>query len=992
MRDKTRRAQASAADPATSAWVGANAGTGKTHVLTMRILRLLLDGVEPERILALTYTKAAAAEMSARVFARLAEWVTAPDATLKSMLTELLDRAPSGDDMLCARRLFARAIETPGGLKVQTIHAFCERLLQRFPLEAGVPPGFAILDDLGRAALLREAVDATLSEATGATPDAPLRRALASVVGFAAEHNFDDVLAEALRQHEWISAAVRLDDDDGTGLREAEKLYRLALGLGPGESLDATTAALADVLPKAELARLRDVLASGSNSDIEGSEKLAAALAAAGPAVRIEALGEFFLTGKGEPRKSLMTKKLAADYPDAAALLSRAQQRFGELNDQRCKLQVLDATLALVQLANAVMQRYGAAKARQAALDFDDLVGRAASLLRSSGAVEWVLYKLDGGLDHILVDEAQDTSPVQWQVIRALAEEFFSGQCRQRPAAHAVRRRRREAVDLQLPGRSARHVRDRRRRVRAAGRRCQYALAAHPAHAVVPLGGAAAGGRRPHLRRSRPHAGADGGARGRKPCRPPHRACRPRRALADRALPGSQALGALVAACRGRRVTVPRAPGSAHRRHHRRVDQELRDAASLGRPIRAGDILILVRKRAPFAPVMVSALKARGIEVAGADRLLLTEQLAVQDLVALGAFLCLPEDDLSLASVLKSPLFGFDDDDLMELAHGRKGSLWSELRARAFEDTRFKDATSTLQRWQVQSERVAPFEFYSRLLDGEGGRARMLARLGTEAADAIDEFLNLAIAHDDGGAPPSLEGFLAWLREGQREVKRDMEQGRNEVRVMTVHGAKGLEAPIVFLPDTCTTRSARPANGLLVLEDAARPSTVPPPFLWPVKGTSKVDAVQQAKARIADSETEERNRLLYVAMTRARDRLYVAGFEGKRPPPADCWYNLIKAGLGDCLKEVKEPDGRVVLRLTSEQTAKPELARSSAGALVGKGPLPAVGDEKGAARARARHAARAIASRAAGDGGRRCARLCRPGGRLPSRRSWRRRS
>ncbi len=939
-REKTRRAQASAADPANSAWVGANAGTGKTHVLTMRILRLLLDGVDPERILALTYTKAAAAEMSARVFARLAEWVTAPDASLKPKLTDLLDRAPSGDEMLRARRLFARAIETPGGLKVQTIHAFCERLLQRFPLEAGVPPGFAILDDLGRAALLREAVDATLSEATGARSDVPLRRALASVVGFAAEHNFDDVLAEALRQHEWISAAVRLDDDDGDRLREADKLYRLALGLGSGESLDATTAALADVLPKAELARLRDLLASGSNSDIEGSEKLAAALAAAGPAVRIEALGEFFLTGKGEPRKSLMTKRLTADHPDAAAQLSRAQQRFAELNDQRCKLQILDATLALVQLANAVMQRYGAAKARQAALDFDDLVGRAASLLRSSGAVEWVLYKLDGGLDHILVDEAQDTSPAQWQVIRALAEEFFSGDgASDRPRTlFAVGDEKQSIYSFQgaAPAMFAAAGEELAHRAGQASMRWQRIPLTLSFRSVAPLLAAvdrifADPGRTPGLTAAREavsHAAHRTGHAGLVEIWPlePFQAAKPSEPWSPLAEVGaSPSLVRLAARIAGT------------------IDGWIKNyemLPSLGRPIRAGDILILVRKRAPFAPVMVSALKTRGIEVAGADRLLLTEQLAVQDLVALGHFLCLPEDDLSLASVLKSPLFGFDDDDLMKLAHGRKGSLWSELRARASEDTRFKDAAVNLQRWQVQSERTAPFEFYSRLLDGEGGRARILARLGSEAADAIDEFLNLAIAHDDGGAPPSLEGFLAWLREGQREVKRDMEQGRNEVRVMTVHGAKGLEAPIVFLPDTCTTRSARPANGLLVLDDAARPSTVPPPFLWPVKGTSKVDAVQRAKARIADGETEERNRLLYVAMTRARDRLYVAGFEGKRAPPQDCWYNLIKAGLGDALKEVREPDGRVVLRLASEQTAKPELARSSAGALVGKGPLP----------------------------------------------------
>ena len=260
-REETRRSQAAAADPAASAWVSANAGTGKTHVLTMRVLRLLLAGTDPQRILALTYTKAAAAEMATRVFARLAEWVTASDAELGARLGELLDRRPSAGEMRRARQLFAVAIETPGGLKVQTIHAFCERLLQRFPLEAGVPPGFEILDDHERAALLQEAADATLAEAAAAEPGAPLARALASVVGFAAEASFDDLLGEALRQREWLDAAVRLDHDDGDGLAEAERIYRLALDLLADASLEATDERLAGLFSEAELARVRDVLA-----------------------------------------------------------------------------------------------------------------------------------------------------------------------------------------------------------------------------------------------------------------------------------------------------------------------------------------------------------------------------------------------------------------------------------------------------------------------------------------------------------------------------------------------------------------------------------------------------------------------------------------------------------------------------------------------------------------------------------------------------------
>ena len=379
--------------------------------------------------------------------------------------------------------------------------------------------------------------------------------------------------------------------------------------------------------------------------------------------------------------------------------------------------------------------------------------------------------------------------------------------------------------------------------------------------------------------------------------------------------------------------------------------------ASEDRPVRAGDILVLVRKRLPFAPALVSALKARGVPVAGADRLMLTEQIAVQDLVALGDVLTLPDDDLALAAVLKSPLFGLDDDDLMALAHGRDGIAVAAAATRsAAASARAMQAAESLQRWRRWAECLPPFEFYAAVLDGEGGRARMLARLGTEAADAIDEFLNLALAHDDG-APPSLQGFLCWLRQGQREIKRDMEQGRNEVRVMTVHGAKGLEAPIVFLPDTCSTRSARQPNALLALDDAARPSGVPPPFLWPIKGTGKVGIVQDAKTRVALAEAEERNRLLYVALTRARDRLYVAGFEGVRPPPADCWYNLIKDGLAGRLEEATAADGRTVWRLRSEQTAPPAAGKSRAPALAGIAPLPAWARTRRAARARA-HACR----------------------------------
>ncbi len=351
--------------------------------------------------------------------------------------------------------------------------------------------------------------------------------------------------------------------------------------------------------------------------------------------------------------------------------------------------------------------------------------------------------------------------------------------------------------------------------------------------------------------------------------------------------------------------------------------------ASEDRPIRAGDMLILVRKRRPFAGAMVAALKARGVAVAGADRIRLTDQIAIADLMALGDFLTLPEDDLALAEVLKSPFFDLDDDDLLAISRGRKGALWSALIAHAADAPRFAHAADTLKRWRARADFTPPFEFFATLLDKEGMRTRLLSRLGLDAADAIDEFMNLALTYDDR-APPSLSGFLSWLREGTREVKRDMEHGRDEVRVMTVHGAKGLEAPIVFLPDTCTTAAVGGSGASLVkLANTVRPAGTPDPWVWCVKGSSRISAIETTRVRLRDAETAERNRLLYVAMTRARDRLYVAGFEGKRGRAEGCWYDIIGAGLDGLLTTVDTAEGQV-RRISAPQTGEIEKPRVDA--------------------------------------------------------------
>ncbi len=922
----TEKAQSAASDPAVSAWVSANAGAGKTHVLKMRVLRLLLAGTGPERILCLTYTKAAAAEMSARVFADLSRWATAPEEKLELELAKLLGRSPVPADRLRARRLFAAAIETPGGLKVQTIHAFCERLLQRFPLEAGVPPGFRVLDDEAAVKLRREAIDGMLHASTQNRATA-LGQALQTTIAYATDERFDEVLTKAISKRSWLEAMSSLElRDEGADLASAEALYRGALGLAADVDLDATKRALAALLSDAELKRLTDALNGGSKSDIKASERAAAVLAAPSASLRIAALASLLLTGEGQPRASLMTRSVRQDHPDLEAVMQRVTDRFFALETTRRALAFLAANMALIRLAMDVLQRYADAKAQRAALDFDDLIERSKNLLSSAEATTWVLFKLDGGLDHILVDEAQDTSPAQWAVIEALAQEFFSGSgsSKAQRTLFAVGDEKQSIYSFQnaapkMFAATGKHFQELAESAGLAWRAVPLQLSFR---SVTPVLDAVD---RVFASRQRTHGVTSEASSIR------HVGLRAGQAGLVEVWPsldwGEGESGDLWAPHEEVPATSPASRVAARIAdtiaHWLEKGERLH---SQGRAICPGDILILVRKRQPFAIPMVAALKMRGIPVAGMDRMRLTQQIAVQDLMALFDFLCLPEDDLALATVLKSPLFDLDDDDLLAIAPGRKGTLWSATIDRAKADQRFRPAAEKLKLWRTQADFTPPFEFLANLLDRDGCRARLLRRLGPDAADPIDELMNLALNYDDR-APPSLQGFVAWLKAGDREIKRDMEQSRDEVRVMTVHGAKGLEAPIVFLPDTCSSGVRRTAGELVELSDAVRQVEMTPPLAWVIKGAGRIAQVRDAKAAAEAAEREEHVRLLYVALTRPRDRLYVAGFEGRNGRAEGCWYDLIVDGLDGVLCDAIGADGGKVRRVETQQTAAPEPSR-----------------------------------------------------------------
>jgi len=796
-----------ASDPGASSWVTASAGTGKTHVLTDRLLRLLLAGSAPERILCLTFTKAAAAEMYNRLHHRLGTWAIADDESLATQI-EALSGQPAGSvDLAVARRLFARVLEAPGGLKIQTIHAFCEALLRRFPVEAGLAPHFQVMDERDAGELRALAQDKVLAVAAAGDDSA-----IAVVTPLVNQDQFDALMRRLLADR---SRLLRFLGAYGNDAGRAAAAIPALLGLRAGESEASVLAAACDDTAF-DAPALRRV--AGSMRDGGKDERKYAAIILAWldePETRQQQFDSYlaaFLTGNGQgtPRKQgFPTKAVLADQPDAAEVLAREAERLIVVRDHLRRIKTAAATAAAIGLGAALLSAYEREKHAQARLDYDDLILFARDLLTRADAASWVLYKLDGGLDHILLDEAQDTNPEQWEVIRALADEFFAGEGARDHGRtiFAVGDVKQSIYGFQRADPASFTVmRDYfADRVTAAGltwrptelhRSYRSTEAVLQAVDVIFAAPAARAGVSPDDGEIR-HSAFRAGQAGLVEIWPSEQ---PQRAPADDA---------------GWQPPVEQEPEDLPvQRLARRIATQLQrwfadgeQLEALGRPMHPGDVLILVQKRAPFVEVMVRELKRRRIPVAGVDRMVLTEQLAVMDLIALGQFLLLPDDDLTLATVLKSPLLGLSDEQLFTLAWERPGSLWQSLRRHADDDPRFADACRLLSELLAVVDLRRPYELFAELLGPGGGRARILARLGPDADDPIDEFLDLALAYEHEHAP-SLQGFLHWLDAAVTEIKRDLETGGDQVRVMTVHGAKGLQAPGCSWPTPVACRHA----------------------------------------------------------------------------------------------------------------------------------------------------------------------------------------
>ena len=898
------RQQQEASNPTRSVWVSASAGSGKTTVLTKRVTRLLLDGVPPERILCLTFTRAAAAEMSMRVMAQLSLWATCSDEELDSDIDKLQNELPSSKQKTEARKLFASVLSCPGGMRIRTIHAFAQEILRRFPIEAGLPPHFAVIEENDAKQMQEDVLMELLRESTDTKGG--LSQALNLLVCDLSEKGFRDAMRGALHDRARLDTSTKNAD----GFKNLIMQMREALELVLDETSKNILRKTVDfaILPQDEIRLAARQLAEGSKSFVESSIIIAGwlDLPPEERAIEFDQYAGCFLTKDGVPLKKLTNKDLAAKYPELDDILRREAERLQNMLEKLETALIAELTEAVLTVGSELNRRYGERKLLQAALDYDDLIINTDRLLRRPGIAPWVLYKLDGGLDHILVDEAQDTSRAQWSIIQTLTDEFFAGKSARdgiNRTLFVVGDEKQSIFSFQNADPEA--FADMRRvfdeRIAAADKKL-LPVSLHVSFRSAPA-----------ILKAVDTVFANMLARAGVSMEPVEHFPAPLR-REDVPKIGCVEVWPLLPMPEKEKASdgiwILPLDYEAERDPQAELAARIADKISgwlkqkeklsgTDQVISPGDIMILLRKRGRFADLMVRALKQRNVPVTGVDRMHLIKQLPVMDLLALMQFALLPEDDLNLASVLRGPILNLTEDQLMKLAIGRKGSLWHSLVDQASVKD-FAAAHNYLAHLLSIADFTTPFAMLAHILNETcpgstiSGRRAIWSRLGPDALDPIEELLNAAQNFSRRHAP-SLQAFIHWLTIGDSEIKRELDRGGGQVRIMTAHASKGLEAPIVFLPDTANVPRSQDIPKLQWNEEgipfylARKPGGGEPARLW-----------QDARQK----QLDEYRRLFYVALTRAASRLYICGWEVKKDADAEtCWHNL----AANALQALHEP-------------------------------------------------------------------------------------
>jgi len=912
--------QRRASDPMASVWVSASAGTGKTKVLTDRVLRLLLpqedgaSGCAPHKILGLTFTKAAASEMALRINETLSEWAILPEEKLTTKLQNLLGRAPSARDIAAARKLFADVIDTPGRLKIMTIHAFCQSVLSRFPLEANLIPGFEVAEDRTAADFLNQAKNQVLSSAIIET-SSPLNAALQNLSRTINEEQLAQLIASIASERGQLQSILDKNFDiDGYYNALCQSLDILP-NQTPEQILQ--IACMDEHFERDTIKACADAMAQGTKTDIANAQIIYDFLAA-NTETRIQNFDIYanvYLKQDGDIRVKLMGKKITDAAPHLGEAMQNEALRIQATFNTIKSTQLAALSRDLILIATKTLEHYAAIKTQQNMLDYEDLIFKTRDLMQTRGA--WVHYKLDQGIDHILIDEAQDTNPDQWQIIQALCTEFFPTHSEaetnrtiftvgdEKQSIYSFQRASPEEFD-----RMRNHFAEKINAAKANWSKVDLNISFRSTKSVLSAVDAVFAD--PQTRKGLGIGEIN------------HEAFR-------RGQAGRVELWPLFENDETDDTSLTWEPPikiEDHKSGSTKCAEAIADQIenwletkeilpAYNRTIQPRDIMVLVRTRNAFIGQLMRALKSRNIPVGGLDRIVLNDQLAIQDMLAAADFALLPSDDLTLACLLKSPLIGIDEDTLFSLAYSRdKKSLWQCVKEKA--DTKITDYLRALT---SKAKNLTPYAFFADLLqtqcpaDDISGLRAFQKRLGSDASDSLNELLNACLNFEHNHTS-SLQNFTQWQRGGAGDIKRQNDDQTNQIRIMTVHGSKGLQAPIVFLPDTTSVAGINASQaGSRLLWPTQTGDDLP---VWAPRKDFENDTYTNAKEKVLDRMSEEYRRLLYVAMTRAEDRLYVTGYKSKNNIKDDCWYALIRQGLKN--HPDTNEDENAILRLDTPQT------------------------------------------------------------------------
>lgn len=899
--------QAGAVDPHRSVWLSASAGTGKTQVLSARVLRLLLrEDVMPSQVLCLTFTKAGASEMANRINAVLASWVRMPDEYLAKDLHAIgaeIDPATRQK----ARRLFASVLDSPGGgLRINTIHAFCQWLIGSFAHEAGVPVASRAMDDRDKEQLAQEVLTGLISDWQHAGPDGQEMLNALEMLSVRLDHEkaLNWLLNCAAERPLWFGAGA-WGDDVGPRLRHV---------LGLESDADAQTLerlCADDAFPCGDLRMCLAIIKAWGTASAAKLEGAITQWMAFGTADRSRTIGDLkaaLFTQKDEVKWRANLIKIDPAYTLHA---ERVLEGLDTVFDLRKSLELLDTLTPLLRLGRRFALAWDAAKKMREFVDFDDLIYGAAELLMRSDMRDWIKFKLDRQFDHILLDEAQDTNKAQWQIISALADDFFSGRGQKESkirtifvvgdykqaifgfqgtspenfvaAQKAFAEVMAGAAHNSAQGQGAGSTEELLALDLGRSYRTSAPILNFVDQAIAAIGPENIGLTQPPS----PHSGDEQ--------RPGIVAFwRPLTAQAgDFSTDDDHATDGADADADSARDAISK----PERRMADKIALQIRDWLANGYPLYKGvprnagpgDIMVLVRNRRELAGLIVARLYALGVPVAGVDRLRLGAPLAVKDIMAAMRFAVQPADNLSLANLLSSPLIGWSHDDIMRhCIRDKSSSLWDHLNASA--DPFVSNTVAKLRELlaRVDFEPV-PALIQWILIGPWQGRRAFFARLGPAANDAINEFYNAAESFCNSHNA-SLLRFIHWFDAGDGDIKRDADSAGDLVRVMTVHGSKGLQAPIVILADA----TAKPDDGRrmrVALADGEE-RHIPLP---PIPKEQRNNAINRVRDRQLLAERQEHWRLLYVAMTRAEEALFIGGALGQNEtePSDKSWYGAL---------------------------------------------------------------------------------------------------